>query len=191
MTTLWVICDGRAVGIAPVSLAYLSNLEELLGMIQSQGNLHEPITLDLCQKAIDLHKRVDRPGLRGFPLWLCEVDEIERLFGADGLIALNTVSPPPPEQGQATDPYPPYECPELIDSYLADLTMSLKSYREAMLVTQTMSLSEISHFLKRYSDTAIGAEERHKRGTTAWFWKEWMPGNQEILDEAIDEALDA
>lgn len=190
----WVICDGRAVCILPVVLGHLPNLELMLSAVHAVRNNHpdfetfwqsddRAFTAPICQAIANLHPRGDRPGFLGFPVWLLEPDEINRLFFAqDGAIeTLNRVKSDETETGNK-DEFPPYACQDLIDTYLADLTHSLGSFSEAKALIYSQSLNSVKEIFKRLSDLKMGREKKAAESLKNWYWDEYVPQNPEAID---------
>lgn len=189
-----MICDGRAICITPVVLGYLPNLELLLTAIHAVRDNYagfdefwvsdeRSFVLNLCQAIADLHPRGDRPGLFGFPVWLLEPSEVDRLFFDQGgaIQKLNLVLPDPNASTEKDD-FPPYACQDLIDTYLADLTNSLGSFSEAKAVIYSQSLKSISEIFKRFGDLKMGREKKAAETLNKWYWEEYVPQNPEAID---------
>lgn len=182
MAALWLVCHGRLVAIKPVVLAVLPNLEGLLGMVsglaEKRGGfepLYESdrlVVLDLCQAIADLHPRFDKPGSMGFPVWGLEVEELERLFFGGAIVELNQAKPIPSKGSDRPDPFPPFACESVVDSYVADLTVALESYPAAIQFVQSHDINAVSQILQRLGDLKAGPQAREERELKDWFWKE-------------------
>lgn len=196
----WVDCEGRAICLAPVALGWLPNLEILLSGLQAICEQHggfealwespdRPLALDLAQKILNLHPRLDKPGAYGIPLFLVSETEICRLFfeGGGSLCKLNQLKPLESSGTAEIDEFPPFECENLVDGYLADLTASLSDYKAAREIVFNHSINSVAQISRRLSDIWAGPEARAQRGLKRWFWQEFWndPENQDLIDESI------
>lgn len=171
-------------GIRPVVLAWLPNLEGLLGMLSGlakQKGGFEPlwdsdrgVVLDLCQSVANLHRRFDAPRVLGFPAWGLEVDELRRLFfDRAAILELNQAKPLEGIPTGKPDPFPPWACESVVDSYVADLTVALDSYPAAIQFVTDHDINSVSQILQRLGDLRAGPQAREERALRDWFWKEF------------------
>lgn len=201
MLVEWIECHQRLVCVVPVVLGYLPNLELLLGAVQAlsqqRGGFEalwnspdQSAALDLCQTIANLHERGDRPGIYGFPVWGCRSEEIQRLFFDGAIYTLNQL-PDQPDDTKSdpaqADYYPPHQCANLVDSYLADLTNSLGSFSEARAVVFSRSIASVMDYHKRLNGLREGKDKREEKGLKKWYWEEIAPTKTEQLANFFGE----
>jgi hypothetical protein len=196
----WIFYRDRAVAIRAVPLWHLPNLELLLGaaqaLIKESGfqqvwqSESRGLLLDLLQKVANLHRRVDVPGVVGFPVWQLEEPEIHRLFfdPGGGLHALNTPTQQPKKKSRNNDQqFLPYAPQDVVDLYLADLTAILGHYSEALTIVQNHDLESVQDIVRRLQDIKRGPEAIEEEELRDWFWEEFWTNEQDLISQIIDE----
>lgn len=128
----------------------------------------------LLQKIINLHERLDLPGVFGCSVEGLQIAELDRLFAPDGaIIQLNTPAPVPPLTDETDNAPPPFTTGRLELDLFCDLTQAMGGVEQATIALDRVRIDEFQLFLRRMSDIWAGPEKRAKQAAKQ-VYTEWL-----------------
>jgi hypothetical protein len=160
----WIKTSEGWIALKPVPLERLPSLEGLLALVRALDSEEQAVA---AQKVLNLHERLDAPGLYGLRLEL--IADFGEVFGVGGYIERTNAIKPPPSDDEA-DPHPPWTSGDYTDDWLADLIYSLGDYRQAHAFVAQNSLQTTMNVLHRLRDLQKGPKGREEEANKKWYW---------------------